>query len=192
MKNQDPDCTRTLYTYLFTKPSTSKRFESLVDSAAAGKGLDEVMHLFESPMPHGTNLVTEAADSCHELDEYETPGDASAEDAAENAEADEKYDDYDGVGNIMTQDEKAGGENEGDVVEYGLEVDENQDQGDSHPTDAELSAEAMVQPSASSAAHGKPANFIFPGHDAWRSCHSSGSRHRRRISDFSIDLFFRR
>lgn len=52
VKNQDPDSTRVLYTYLFTKPSTNKRFEYLVESAAAGKGLDEVVHLFQSPMPN--------------------------------------------------------------------------------------------------------------------------------------------
>lgn len=49
MKNQDPDSTRTLYTCIYTKPSASKRFEYLVESATAGKGLDEVIHLFGPP-----------------------------------------------------------------------------------------------------------------------------------------------
>ncbi|KAG6123628.1 hypothetical protein E4U13_003872 [Claviceps humidiphila] len=65
VKNQDPDGTRPLYTYLFTRPSTSKRFDFLMESAAEGKGLDQVIHLFEPPMAHahvvdiGDDSVTE-------------------------------------------------------------------------------------------------------------------------------------
>ncbi|KAG5940717.1 hypothetical protein E4U59_002283 [Claviceps monticola] len=65
VKNQDPDDTRPLYTYLFTRPSTSKRFDFLMESAAEGKGLDEVIHLFQPPMAHphvadtGDDSVTE-------------------------------------------------------------------------------------------------------------------------------------
>ncbi|KAG6119193.1 hypothetical protein E4U14_005696 [Claviceps sp. LM454 group G7] len=65
VKNQDPDGTRPLYTYLFTRPSTSKRFDFLMESAAEGKGLDQVVHLFEPPMAHahvadiGDDSVTE-------------------------------------------------------------------------------------------------------------------------------------
>ncbi|KAH7313328.1 hypothetical protein B0I35DRAFT_480024 [Stachybotrys elegans] len=76
VKNQDPDSSRVLYTYLFTRPTTSKRFDFLVESATAGKGLDEVIHLFGSPMPQGTaNLIadSQAADDYHEsLDNYES------------------------------------------------------------------------------------------------------------------------
>lgn len=61
VKNQDPNTSRVLYTYLFAKSSTSKRFESLVESAAAGKGLDEVTRLFGSPMPHGAGDLTQDA-----------------------------------------------------------------------------------------------------------------------------------
>lgn len=76
VKNQDPDCSRTLYTYLFTKPSTSKRLESLMESAAAGKGLDEVIHLFESPMPNNTSAmdVSSIPQELEELlDEFDSP-----------------------------------------------------------------------------------------------------------------------
>jgi hypothetical protein len=76
VKNQDPDSSRVLYTYLFTRPSTSKRFESLIESATAGRGLDEVIHLFASPMPHGNRVVMEeqsAVDNFDEqLDSYES------------------------------------------------------------------------------------------------------------------------
>ncbi|KAI9167372.1 LOW QUALITY PROTEIN: glutamic acid-rich protein [Paramyrothecium foliicola] len=87
VKNQDPDSSRVLYTYLFTRPSTSKRFEFLVESATAGKGLDEVIHLFASPMPHGNRVVAEATRAednyDHNLDIYE-----SAEDMKETEHTD--------------------------------------------------------------------------------------------------------
>ncbi|KAG6035175.1 hypothetical protein E4U40_002830 [Claviceps sp. LM458 group G5] len=51
VKNQDPDDTRPLYTYLFTRPNTSKRFDFLMESAAEGMGLDQVNHIYEPPMP---------------------------------------------------------------------------------------------------------------------------------------------
>lgn len=76
VKNQDPDNSRALYTYLFTKPSTSRRLEFLIDSATAGKGLDEVIHLFESPMPNSTGLLgtnIPVHDFDEPLDEYESP-----------------------------------------------------------------------------------------------------------------------
>ena len=75
IKNQDPDSSRTLYTYLFTKPNTEKRLESLVESAAAGKGLDEVIHLFETPATVDASILETAAtiDGVHEeLDEFDS------------------------------------------------------------------------------------------------------------------------
>lgn len=78
IKNQDPDSSRTLYTYLFTKPNTEKRLESLIESAAAGKGLDEVIHLFETPATVDASILQTAAtiDGVHEeLDEFDSPVD---------------------------------------------------------------------------------------------------------------------
>ncbi|KAJ4116259.1 hypothetical protein NW768_011048 [Fusarium equiseti] len=78
IKNQDPDSSRTLYTYLFTKPNTEKRLESLIESAAAGKGLDEVIHLFETPATVDASILETAAtiDGVHEeLDEFDSPVD---------------------------------------------------------------------------------------------------------------------
>ncbi|KAK2672107.1 hypothetical protein RAB80_012186 [Fusarium oxysporum f. sp. vasinfectum] len=75
VKNQDPDGSRPLYAYLFTKPNAEKRFEYLVESATAGKGLDEVIHLFETPMTAGTSMLETAAtiDGVHEeLDEFDS------------------------------------------------------------------------------------------------------------------------
>ncbi|KAM0562622.1 hypothetical protein ACHAPJ_002312 [Fusarium lateritium] len=94
VKNQDPDSSRTLYTYLFTKPNTEKRLESLIESATAGKGLDEVIHLFESPMPTGTSVLDTGVtiDDVHEeLDKFDSPVDEEHPDEAEGAEADDEY-----------------------------------------------------------------------------------------------------
>ncbi|KAM0303585.1 hypothetical protein ACHAPM_003154 [Fusarium culmorum] len=81
VKNQDPDSLRTMYTYLFTKPNAERRLESLIESATAGKGLDEVIHLFETPMTVDTSMLetTATIDGVHEeLDEFESPIDEKA------------------------------------------------------------------------------------------------------------------
>ncbi|KAL7811098.1 hypothetical protein V8C26DRAFT_409211 [Trichoderma gracile] len=94
VKNQDPDSSRTLYTYLFTKPNPSKRFEFLAESAAASKGLDEVIYLFESPAGHHHQTAVEAEDGDdYEQDEESEANEAteaheSAEDGDENGDAD--------------------------------------------------------------------------------------------------------
>ncbi|RSL44182.1 hypothetical protein CEP53_011347 [Fusarium sp. AF-6] len=92
VKNQDPDGSKTLYTYLFTKPNTEKRLESLIESAAAGKGLDEVIHLFESPMPVASLMETDnAVDGLHEeLDGFDSPEDEGRLDEVETAEHDDE------------------------------------------------------------------------------------------------------
>ncbi|KAF4989070.1 hypothetical protein FDECE_14822 [Fusarium decemcellulare] len=98
VKNQDPDGSRTMYTYLFTKPNTEKRLESLIESATAGKGLDEVIHLFESPVPAGATSMLEtsnAVDGLHEeLDGFDSPVGAEAE--AENTQPVEESPEIDG------------------------------------------------------------------------------------------------
>ncbi|GKU12418.1 unnamed protein product [Fusarium langsethiae] len=106
VKNQDPDSSRTMYTYLFTKPNAEKRLESLFESATAGKGLDEVIHLFETPMTVDTSMLETAVtiDGVHEeLDEFDSPIDENAgddqngndhhdeADEADDAEVDDEY-----------------------------------------------------------------------------------------------------
>ncbi|KAJ4311682.1 hypothetical protein N0V84_010317 [Fusarium piperis] len=89
VKNQDPDGSKTLYTYLFTKPNTEKRLESLIESATAGKGLDEVIHLFESPMPAASTLMEadNAVDGLHEeLDGFDSPEDEGQPDETQSAQ----------------------------------------------------------------------------------------------------------
>ena len=159
-----------------------------MESAAAGKGLDEVMHLFESPMPHGTDITeaAEAADSYHELDEYEGTGDASAADAANNAAADDMHVYTESLGSPIGHDDEGVEEFEGNAAEYEQELDEDLNQVDFGQTDEKPSNEAMGQTPASSEANGKPTNFIFPLHDRWWSRHNSGSRHGRHLSDLSI------
>ncbi|OAA44849.1 putative protein family UPF0646 [Metarhizium rileyi] len=56
VKNQDPESgRRSLYTYLFTRPSTGRRFDFLMESATEGKGLDEIAHLFRPPLSRSTD-----------------------------------------------------------------------------------------------------------------------------------------
>ncbi|EWG46725.1 hypothetical protein FVEG_07092 [Fusarium verticillioides 7600] len=94
VKNQDPDGSRPLYAYLFTKPNAEKRFEYLVESATAGKGLDEVIHLFETPMTAGTSMLETAAtiDGVHdELDEFDSPIDDEHHSGIDEAENEDEY-----------------------------------------------------------------------------------------------------
>lgn len=96
VKNGDPDNERSLYTYLFTKPSTMKRFESLIESAAAGTGLNEVIYHFDSPVPHGANTTGDHMDhSQPELDQFQSPGDAGAEARGEEGEESGEQGQYD-------------------------------------------------------------------------------------------------
>ncbi|KAK1243160.1 hypothetical protein MKX07_003788 [Trichoderma sp. CBMAI-0711] len=90
VKNQDPDSSRTLYTYLFTKPNPSKRFEFLVESAASSKGLDEVIYLFESPAGHHHQTAVEVDDG----DDYEQDEDSEANEATEAHESAEDGDEH--------------------------------------------------------------------------------------------------
>lgn len=84
LQNQDHDHetgSKSLYTYLFTRSSTSKRLEFLAESAANGKGLDEVIHLFEPGMSH--HNVDQSIDQTLALldehgDDYPSPGDEPA------------------------------------------------------------------------------------------------------------------
>lgn len=49
VKNTDQANSRVLYTYLFTRPNVSKRFEFLVQCATGDTGLAEVMYSFQAP-----------------------------------------------------------------------------------------------------------------------------------------------
>ncbi|KAM5345507.1 hypothetical protein ACJ41O_011369 [Fusarium nematophilum] len=94
VKNQDPDSSRTLFTYLFTKPNTEKRLESLIDSATAGKGLDEVIHLFQSPMPASSSILeaNKAIDGLHEeLDGFDSPAEEDHPSDAQDPRLDEEH-----------------------------------------------------------------------------------------------------
>ncbi len=57
VKNDDPDGARTLYTYLFVRPNTARRYEFLVESATSGKGIDEVNYLFPQQVSHKNSIV---------------------------------------------------------------------------------------------------------------------------------------
>ncbi|EHK47261.1 uncharacterized protein TrAtP1_010080 [Trichoderma atroviride] len=95
VKNQDPDSSRTLYTYLFTRSSASKRFEFLSESAAAGRGLDEVIHLFENPIGHHHGLAE--AEHEHGHDDGEDSETNEATEIHESAEDDDENEENEGA-----------------------------------------------------------------------------------------------
>ncbi|KAF4438297.1 hypothetical protein F53441_12824 [Fusarium austroafricanum] len=138
VKNQDPDSSRTLYAYLFTKPNTEKRLESLIDSATAGKGLDEVIHLFEAPMTVGTSMLETAAtiDGVHEeLDELDSPVDEEHRGKAHDAELDEYPDDEYPDDEHANLDGSALEDRESQSHEEECQDEDEQHVGDDHDTD---------------------------------------------------------
>ncbi|QYS99506.1 E3 ubiquitin-protein ligase/putative upstream regulatory element binding protein [Trichoderma simmonsii] len=98
VKNQDPDSSRVLYTYLFTRSNASKRFEFLAESAAAGRGLDEVIHLFESPFGHHHAAVDTHHGHDHDDDHDEASETNDATETHESVEDDDENDENDANG----------------------------------------------------------------------------------------------
>ncbi|KAL7814985.1 hypothetical protein V8C44DRAFT_29284 [Trichoderma aethiopicum] len=131
VKNQDPDSSRTLYTYLFTKPNPSKRFEFLVESAAASKGLDEVIYLFESPAGHHHQAAVEADDG----DDYEHDEDSEANEVTEAHESAEDGDEH-GDADAETE-ESQGSEEEEDEEETSAAEDQPADTADQDEEEGE-------------------------------------------------------
>lgn len=109
MKNQDPDSSRTLYTYLFTRPSAGKRFDFLAESAAAGRGLDEVIHLFENPVGHHHALAE--AEHGHGHDHGEDSETNEATEMHESAEDDDENEENEGA-DVDTEESEASEEDE--------------------------------------------------------------------------------
>lgn len=169
VKNQDPESSRTLYTYLFTKPSASKRLESLIESATAGKGLDEVIHLFESPVAAAASVLeaNTADDELEErLDNYDSPAHEVERTNEEAVENDVEYDAEEGAdldvspndnhdSNEGDQDAADAGYTEGDTIDPTLE--------DAIATNDEASKTAAIEDDVES--NGKPATphpGLFP------------------------------
>ncbi|KAL7796266.1 hypothetical protein V8C43DRAFT_22426 [Trichoderma afarasin] len=98
VKNQDPDSSRVLYTYLFTRSNASKRFDFLAESAAAGRGLDEVIHLFESPFGHHHAAVNAHHRHEHDDDHDEASETNDATETHESVEDDDENDENDADG----------------------------------------------------------------------------------------------
>ncbi|KAM3478487.1 hypothetical protein MY8738_005945 [Beauveria namnaoensis] len=63
IKNEDPDGRRTLYTYLFTRLNSARRYNFLVESATSGKGLGEIQHIFSQQSLRDNSDVDPADDS---------------------------------------------------------------------------------------------------------------------------------
>lgn len=69
VKNEDPESYTQLYTYLFTRPDTLKRFKFLQDSATVDKkGLGDVLYIFRAPADGSLPGV----DDAEELDKQES------------------------------------------------------------------------------------------------------------------------
>ncbi|KAL6821952.1 hypothetical protein J3E69DRAFT_339620 [Trichoderma sp. SZMC 28015] len=98
VKNQDPDSSRVLYTYLFTRSNASKRFDFLAESAAAGRGLDEVIHLFEPPFGHHHAAVDAHHRHEHDDDHDEASETNDATETHESVEDDDENDENDADG----------------------------------------------------------------------------------------------
>ncbi|KAK1240186.1 hypothetical protein MKX08_007628 [Trichoderma sp. CBMAI-0020] len=157
VKNQDPDSSRTLYTYLFTRSSASKRFEFLAESAAAGRGLDEVIHLFENPLGHHhalaeadhehdhdhgedseTNEATEIHESAEEDNENEENEGADADtEESEASEEDEEEEDEDEEETSAAEEQPAESADQYEDEEEEEEEDEDEDVGEDFMAEAE-------------------------------------------------------
>ncbi|KAK7403259.1 hypothetical protein QQX98_010993 [Neonectria punicea] len=154
VKNQDPDSSRTLYTYLFTRPCASKRLESLIESATAGKGLDEVIHLFESPVRAAASaLETNTADGNDErLDDFDSPPDEADEISKEDMgdEIDYAEDGVDLNASISGNNQDAN-EDEQDVNEDEQDVnddEQNANEGDQDTADDDYIEGHTVEPTS--------------------------------------------
>lgn len=88
-----------LYTYLFTKPNTIKRYEFLVSCATQDKNLDEIAHIFQPPFNGdiaGDSSSTNGHDEESGFDESISP--------EENAD-DDGFVDYQAGGQFAAEDE---------------------------------------------------------------------------------------
>lgn len=95
VKNDDPDGTRTLYTYLFTRLNSSRRYEYLVESATSGKGLDEVQHLFPQQSSHNESEVDNGDDSAMSSEHAEDHGEVGYDENEDQHQDEEQQQDDD-------------------------------------------------------------------------------------------------
>lgn len=163
VKNQDPDSTRTLYTYLFVKPNASKRLESLIESATQGKGLDEVIHLFESTVPAGPSLL-ETNGVVDEVDEQLDGYDSHTDEAEQSHEREEEHSEHHAGDDELENDAAPPTERqdlsenaEDDVTEHEVDSSAHQDALD----DAEVNDEAhLVAEDGKGEANGKKSSNL--------------------------------
>ncbi|OAA58790.1 putative protein family UPF0646 [Cordyceps fumosorosea ARSEF 2679] len=100
IKNEDPDGRRTLYTYLFTRVNSARRYDFLVESATAGKGLEEIQHLFSQHSFRNDSDADNADDSASTSehaeghDEEAYGHDGQAEQGDDDDHHDEDYEEY--------------------------------------------------------------------------------------------------
>ncbi|TQV92592.1 hypothetical protein V2A60_009064 [Cordyceps javanica] len=98
IKNDDPDGRRTLYTYLFTRVNSAKRYDFLVESATSGKSLEEVQHIFSQQSlrngSDGDNADDSAMSSEHPEDHSEEEYGGEQLDDGEDDEHHEHHDEH--------------------------------------------------------------------------------------------------
>lgn len=88
-KNQDPDSTRSLYTYLFSRPNPTRRYDSLVECATSGKRLDDVAYLFDSHDVHNDRQEDDGSQDQiigDRMDDYESVEEGVGEEMDESNE----------------------------------------------------------------------------------------------------------
>lgn len=101
-----------------------------MESATEGKGLDEVIHLFQSPMPQTTGLtdVSVGDDFDTQLDDYDSAGDDHAA---------QEQDTGDHADTLATSEQVVGESMDDDAVVDALDGDDEDDQGDEAVNQAE-------------------------------------------------------
>ncbi|OAA76270.1 putative protein family UPF0646 [Akanthomyces lecanii RCEF 1005] len=156
IKNDDPNGRRTLYTYLFTRLNSARRYEFLVESATSGKGLEEIQHHFSQQSIHndsdgdGTDDSAVSSEHAEDQDEQSYAHEQLDEDGENDEHDDVHHEEYAEL-NIEEHGEVHIEEHaERDVEEHGEEYHE--EPADDHQEEVEYFDESV--PQEDEASHG--------------------------------------
>lgn len=94
VSNQNPEDTRNLYAYLYAKPNTMDRLQFLMQSAANGIGLDEVVYSYQPLTAHGSS-TNHTVDGLEGHDEEDFAGEGYSEQRSNHATNDNHGDEAD-------------------------------------------------------------------------------------------------
>ncbi len=166
IKNDDPNGRRTLYTYLFTRINSARRYEFLVESATLGKGLEEVQHLFSQKSSHNDSDADRTDDSAVSSEHAEDHDDEeyAREHLDEDGENDEHQDEHqhEHLEEYAEEDveEHADSHAEEDAEEHGEEYAD--EPSDDHQEHVEYFDEALLQNEEESLADGSAVGIADP------------------------------